>query len=162
MQVILKDDVENLGRSGELVTVKDGYARNFLIPRGLAVRATKRNVKQLEHERRLIEAAERKRRAAAEALKDKLEGTSVSIARRTTQAGEEGEAKLYGSVTSRDIAEALAEKGIEVDRRTIQLDEPIRTLGLRTVAIRLKGGVSAEIKVWVVAEEEDGAGATAD
>jgi large subunit ribosomal protein L9 len=149
MQVILRDDMDNLGKSGEVVNVKPGYARNYLLPRGLAVKATASDVARVEHEKRVIAARTAKMAKAAQAEADKLSQVSVSIARAV---GEED--KLYGSVTSRDIAEALREQGVIVDAKKIQLDDPIKALGMVEVAVKLGRGVSAKVKVWVVKEEK--------
>jgi large subunit ribosomal protein L9 len=146
MQVILREDISNLGRTGEVVTVKDGYGRNYLIPRGLAVLATPRNVKRLDHEQRVIEQRDIKRQKSAEATKEQLEALSLTIAKHT---GEED--KLFGSVTTRDIADALKEEGHDVDRRLIQLEQPIKALGVYTVPLKLGREVTAELKLWVVA-----------
>jgi len=149
MQVILRDDMDNLGKSGEVVNVKPGYARNYLLPRGHAIKATASDVKRIEHEKRVIAARTAKLSKEAQAEADRLSAVSVSIARAV---GEED--KLYGSVTSRDIAEALAEKGVKVDSKKIHLDEPLKTLGMSEVQIKLGRGVNATIKVWVVKKEE--------
>jgi large subunit ribosomal protein L9 len=148
MQVILRDDMENLGKSGEVVNVKPGYARNYLLPRGLAIKATAGDIKRVEHEKRVIAARAAKLAKEAQSEADKLSQVSVSIARAV---GEED--KLYGSVTSRDIAEALAAQGVKVDSKKIHLEEPIKTLGMTEVQIKLGRGVNATIKVWVVKEE---------
>jgi len=148
MQLILVKDVEDLGRAGEIVEVKPGFARNYLLPQGIAYRATPANMKKLEHERRKLEDdAERALKTAA-AFGEKLQGVAVNFKAR---AGEEG--KLFGSVTSGDIAESLAEQGIEIDRHLIRLDEPIKQLGVYKVPVRLHAEVKPEITVWVVAEE---------
>jgi large subunit ribosomal protein L9 len=148
MQVILRDDMENLGKSGEVVNVKPGYARNFLLPRGHALKATASDVKRVEHEKRVIAARTAKLAKEAQSEADRLSQVSVSIARAV---GEED--KLYGSVTSRDIAEALAAQGVKVDSKKLQLHEPIKALGLTEVTVKLGRGVNATIKVWVVKEE---------
>ena len=148
MQLILKEDVHNLGKSGELVTVKDGYGRNFLLPQGKAVAATKKNVAQLEHEKKLIAARNAKLAKDAQSIADKLAAIEVTIQR---QAGAED--KLFGSVTARDVEEALAEKGLKLDRKKIELVEPIRTLGMFTIDVKLATDVTGKIKVWVVAKE---------
>jgi large subunit ribosomal protein L9 len=148
MQVILRDDIDNLGKSGEVVNVKPGYARNFLLPRGLAVKATASDVARVEHEKRVIAARTAKLAKEAQAEADKLSQVSVSIARAV---GEED--KLYGSVTTRDIAEALREQGVTVDSKKLHLDEPIKTLGMTEVPVKLGRGVNATIKVWVVKKE---------
>ena len=148
MQVILRDDMDNLGKSGEVVNVKEGYARNYLLPRGLAIKATAGDVKRVEHEKRVIAARTAKLAKEAQAEADGLSKISVSIARAV---GEED--KLYGSVTSRDIAEALAAQNVKVDSKRIHLEEPIKTLGMTEVQVKLGRGVNATIKVWVVKQE---------
>jgi len=148
VEVILRKDVADLGHAGDLVHVKPGYARNYLLPHGLALRATEGNRKRFEEERRQIEqAADRERERAQELAKD-LEDRSVTFNRRASEEG-----RLFGSVTSTDIAEALEADGLEIDRRLIRLEEPIKELGVFTVPIRLHADVEPEIKVWVVAEE---------
>lgn len=147
MQVILREDVPNLGQTGELVNVKDGYGRNYLIPRGLAVLATPRNMRRLEHEKRVISQRDLKRRKDAQSVKKKIESLSLTIAKHT---GEED--KLFGSVTTREIADALQEEGFNIDRRTIQLDQPIKTLGVYTVTVKLAREITANLKLWVVAK----------
>ena len=147
MDVILREDVEKLGRTGEVVSVKDGYARNFLLPRGLAYLATDGNKRRLEAEQR-----QRDRRTAAEVagardLATKLETVSLSF---SMKAGE-GD-KLFGSVTAADIAERLAAEGLKVDRKHIELEEPIKALGVYKVPIRLHADVKPEVRVWVVKE----------
>jgi large subunit ribosomal protein L9 len=148
MQVILRDDLDNLGKSGEVVNVKTGYARNYLLPRGLAVKATATDVSRVEHEKRVIAARTTKLAKEAQAEAEALSQVSVSIARAV---GEED--KLYGSVTSRDIAEALQAQGVKVDSKKLHLEEPIKTLGLTEVQVKLGRGVTATIKVWVVKKE---------
>jgi large subunit ribosomal protein L9 len=148
MQVILRDDMDNLGKSGEVVNVKSGYARNFLLPRGHAILATAGDIKRVEHEKRVIAARTAKLAKEAQSEADKLSQVSVSIARAV---GEED--KLYGSVTSRDIAEALAAQGVKIDSKKIHLEEPIKALGLTEVQVKLGRGVNATVKVWVVKEE---------
>ncbi|HEX2091599.1 MAG TPA: 50S ribosomal protein L9 [Longimicrobiaceae bacterium] len=148
MQVILRERLENLGNAGEIVDVKPGYARNYLIPQGLAYEATTANVRQIERERAQHEQAEAATLVAARERAAKLEGVSLTFHAR---AGQEG--KLFGSITSSDIADRLAEQGFEVDRRAVELDEPIKALGVFTVPIRLHSQVHPEIKVWVIQEE---------
>jgi large subunit ribosomal protein L9 len=148
IQVILKEDVPNLGRSGELVQVKPGYGRNYLIPQGLAILATKKNVATLEHEKRAIEARTAKLRKEAEATAGRIGGVTVQIER---QVGE-GD-KLFGSVTTRDIEEALAAQGLKVDRKKIELGDPIKALGQYDVSIRVARDITSQIKVWVVAKK---------
>ena len=147
MKVILREDMENLGRAGEVVRVADGYGRNYLIPRSLAVLADTRNLKALEHERKVIEARAKKARKGAEAQASILAAASVVI---PAKVGEEG--KLFGSVTSRDVAEALAKQGIEVDRRLVLLDEPIKQAGEYKVRVKVATDIVPEVSVSVVAE----------
>ena len=149
MQVILRDDMDNLGKSGEVVNVRPGYARNYLLPRGHAILATASDVARVEHEKRVITARTAKLAKEAQGEADKLSKVSVSIARAV---GEED--KLYGSVTSRDIAEALQAQGVTVDARKIVLDEPLKALGMAEVVVKLGRGVNATIKVWVVKKED--------
>jgi len=148
MQVILREDLENLGKSGDVVTVKPGYGRNYLIPQGLAVTATKADVARVAHEKRVIAARNAKLQKDAQAEADRLNQVSVSIAVAT---GEED--KLYGSVTAKDIAEAYQEKGVAVDSKKLVMGEPIKTLGLTEVPVKLAHGVTATLKVWVVKKE---------
>jgi large subunit ribosomal protein L9 len=156
MQVILKEDIHNLGKSGDLVKVKPGFGRNYLIPQGLAVPATAANVKRIEHEKKLIAARNAKLAKDSQALVEKLAAIEIQIERTVAQAektetGEEKPAdKLFGSVTSRDVAAALADKGVAVDHRKIQLPDPIKTIGYHTVDIKLGQGVVGKIKVVVV------------
>jgi large subunit ribosomal protein L9 len=147
MKVILREDVTNLGKSGELVTVKDGFGRNYLLPRKMAVLATEQNVRQLEHERAVISARNVKLKGAAEEQAKKLGSVKVTIRRKV---GEQD--KLYGSVTVLDIAEALAAQGQSVDRRQLHLAEPIKATGHYEVELRLHREVTAKIKVEVQAE----------
>ncbi|TNE86767.1 MAG: 50S ribosomal protein L9 [Deltaproteobacteria bacterium] len=145
MRVILKSEVPHLGDAGDIVRVAPGYGRNYLIPRGLAIPASEGSVATLEHQQRMAAAIRRKKLAEAQELAEKLNGTAVSIRR---EAGEDD--KLFGSVTNRDIAEALAAEGIEIDRRSIQLDEPLRAIGLFTVPVRLHREVEANARVYVI------------
>lgn len=147
MKVILQKDLETLGHIGDVVKVSDGYAINFLIPRGFAILADEKNVAHMDHLKRVV--ASRKKRQQAEAQKeaDRINGSAVSIKRQT---GEDD--KLFGSVTNRDIAEALEAEGITVDKRTIVLDEPIRTIGVFTVPVRIHPSVEAKLKVYVIRE----------
>lgn len=149
MQVILMKEMENLGEVGDVVDVKPGYARNYLVPRGFAIKATKSNLARIEEEREHLVAAAEREIEKATTLAGEIEGESLNF---PVRAGEEG--KLFGSVSSSDIADALAEKGIEVDRRTIQLAEPIKQLGTYKIPIRLSAEVQPEVTVWVVAEED--------
>jgi|SRR5882724_2406967 len=148
MQVILKEDLDNLGKSGEVVNVKEGFGRNYLLPRGLAVVATADDVSRVAHEKRVIAARAAKLAKETQAEADRLGQLTVSIARAV---GDED--KLFGSVTSRDIAEALAEQKVTIDAKRLHLEEPIKTLGLTEVQIKLGHGVNAKLKVWVVKKE---------
>ena len=145
MKVILQADVDNLGTTGDVKDVADGYGRNFLLPRQLAVIADARNVNRLAHQKRVASARQTKLMAAAKETADKISKTPVSIKR---QAGE-GD-KLFGSVSNIDIAEALAASGVEVDRKAIVLDEPIRSIGVYQVAVKVLRGVDASVKVYVI------------
>jgi len=147
MKVILREDIDGLGKSGELVTVKDGFGRNFLLPRKKAVLANEQNIRQLEHEKGVISARNAKLKGAAEEQAKKLGAVKVTIKRKV---GEQD--KLFGSVTALDIAEALAAAGQQVDRRGLHLAEPIKTVGNHEVELRLHRDVVAKIKVDVVAE----------
>ena len=147
MKIILREDVEKLGKAGEVVKVKDGYGRNFLIPRQLAVLANVRNMKSLDHDRRTIETRAKKTRKAAEGTAATLSGISLSL---SAKVGEEG--KLFGAITSRDIAEALGKAGVTVDRKAIQLADPIKQVGDYKVKIRVAADVFPEISVSVVPE----------
>ena len=145
MKIILRDDQEKLGKRGEVVEVASGYARNFLLPRGLAFKATPKNMKLFEEEKRVEAAHKRKEEKEVKELSKKLSEISCTIA---VQTGEDE--KLYGSVTSLDIAEALAREGFEIDKRKVILDEPIKTLGIYHIPVKLHADVTAEAKVWVV------------
>ena len=147
MKLILREDVYNLGKSGELVTVKDGYARNYLLPRNLGMLANAANVRQLDHEKQVIELRQQKMKGGAVEQAKKLEAVQIKIARKV---GEQD--KLFGSVTALDIAEALASAGHKLDRRLIHLPEPIRAVGTFEIEIRLHREVAAKIKVEVVGE----------
>jgi len=145
MEVILKADVPKLGKMMQVVKVKDGYARNFLFPRKLALLATKKSKEQIEQNREAMEALFRKEHAAAEGVASKLKDVSVTITRRVV----EGE-RLYGSVAAGDIAEALKAIGHKVEKRQIELVEPIKQLGVYTVPVKVFSDIEAQIKVWVV------------
>jgi large subunit ribosomal protein L9 len=151
VQIILRQAVDDLGDIGEVVDVKPGYARNFLIPQGIAYEATDANQKKFEEERRHILERSARDLDRAKAAAERIEGQSVSF---SVRAGEEG--KLFGSVTASDIAEALAEKGLDVDRHLIRLEEPIKQLGVYRVTVRLHAEVRPEVTVWVVAEGDTG------
>jgi large subunit ribosomal protein L9 len=147
MNVILTEDVAHLGSAGDMLKVKDGYARNYLIPKCLAIVATTENVKQLEHQKRQVQSKLNKLKKDSEGIAKKIEGVSCTIAR---AAGEED--KLFGSVTSADIYTSLKNEGIDVDKKKILLDEPIKSLGIFTVPIKIHSEVTANLKVWVVKE----------
>ena len=147
MEVILREHIDNLGRRGEVVKVADGYARNYLLPRKMALLATEGNKKQIERERVKFEAKETEERKVAEALRDRLANLDIVITRKV------GETEaLYGSVTTADIAEALSAKGFEIDRRKLQLAEPIKKVGEFDIPLRLHRDVPTQVKVKVVAE----------
>jgi large subunit ribosomal protein L9 len=145
MKVILQEDVANLGTTGQVVEVADGYGRNYLLPRSLAVLADERNRHRMEHQKRLAAARQSKIIAAAKDLAAKITGTAVSIKR---QAGTED--KIFGSVTNQDVAEALAAQGVTVDRRHIVLSEPIRNIGVFQIPVKVHRDVEASVKVYVI------------
>lgn len=147
MKVILRQNVETLGEIGEVVDVKNGYARNYLIPKKLAYAALKGNVKALEEEKKTFERKRQQELHDAEKLSAELEKVSVSI---PVQVGEED--KIFGTVTSQMIADTLKEKGFDLDKRKIEIQEPIKALGIYTISIKLHSSVNANIKVWVVRE----------
>ena len=147
MKLILREDVYNLGKGGDLVEVKPGYGRNFLIPGGLAVLANPKNIREVEHQKAVAAAKAAKLKASAEAVAKRLSDTPVSLRRKV---GEQD--KLYGSVTAMDVAEALAARGLDIDRRTIDLPEPIKTLGDFEVSVKLHSDVVGKVKVKVEAE----------
>ena len=147
MKLILREDVYNLGKGGDLVEVKPGYGRNFLIPGGLAVLANPKNIREVEHQKAVAAAKAAKLKASAEAIAKRLSDTPVSLRRKV---GEQD--KLYGSVTAMDVAEALAARGLDIDRRTIDLPEPIKTLGDFEVSVKLHSSVVGKVKVKVEAE----------
>lgn len=150
MKVILRQNYEGLGSIGDVVAVKDGYARNFLVPRNIAYRATAGSLKALEEEKKQHERKEVKAVKEAETLSSKLGNVSLTI---TMKVGEDE--KLFGSVTSQMIADALAEQSFTIDKRDIQLEEPIKALGIFEVPVKLHTKVSAKVKVWVVRENTD-------
>jgi large subunit ribosomal protein L9 len=145
MQIILRQAIENLGKPGDVVTVRAGYARNFLLPRGLAYEATPGNLKRIAQERSRLEAAESERRESAQGIAGQLEQVSLTFSARV---GEEG--KLFGSVTTADIQHQLEAQGFKIERRQIDLHEPIKALGVYKVPIRLHADVKPEIRVWVI------------
>ena len=148
MKVILRDDIEKLGKCGEVVKVRDGFGRNFLIPRNLAIPATRGNLKSIQVVTQQKELRDRKRLREAEQLKAALEKISCTA---EVQVGEED--RVFGSVTTQNIADLLARQGFVVDRRNIMLEEPIKSLGVYTVPIKIERGVVANLKVWVVKKD---------
>jgi large subunit ribosomal protein L9 len=147
MKVVLRRSVEKLGQLGDVVEVKDGYARNYLIPQKMAYPATEGYLKTLEEEKKQLAHRQEKEQRSAEKLAGDLEKVSVTI---PVKVGEEE--KLYGTVTAQMVADALAEKGIQIDKRKINLEEPIKTLGVYDVEVKLHAGVATRVKVWVVKE----------
>lgn len=147
MKVVLKKSIDRLGNVGDVVTVADGYARNYLIPRDFATRADAGKIKLIEHERRVIKAREDKVIKDTQELAGRIEQISCTI---SAKAGEED--RLFGSVSAADIALALDEAGIEIDKKNVQLEEPIKELGVYSVPIDLGRGITARLKVWVVRE----------
>ena len=145
MEIILRQAVENLGKPGDVVTVKNGYARNFLLPRGFAYEATPGNLKRIAQERDRLEAAENERVGSAQELAKRLEEVQLTFSARV---GEEG--KLFGSVTSADIAEQLSAQGFQIEKRLIDLHDPIKALGVYRVPVKLHADVKPEIRVWVI------------
>lgn len=149
MHVILTQDVDNLGKAGELVSVRPGYGRNYLVPRGYAVSATVRNKNRLDHEKAVIERRVEKERASANELAGKINLMTLQFER---MVGEDE--KLFGSVTNRDIADQLKRANVEIDHRWVQLDQPIKALGKYEVPVRLSAGVVATLKFWVVGKDK--------
>lgn len=145
MDVILRQAVDNLGHPGDMVKVSPGFARNYLLPRGIAVEATEGNKRRIAQEKARLEAAENSRRESASELGARLEQVSLTFSARV---GEEG--KLFGSVTATDIAEQLTSQGFSIEKRLIDLHEPIKALGVYRVPIRLHADVRPEVKVWVI------------
>jgi large subunit ribosomal protein L9 len=145
MEIILRQAVENLGKPGDVVKVKAGYARNYLVPHGLAYEATPGNLKRIQQERNRLDAAENERRGAAQGIAEKLEQVSLTFSARV---GEEG--KLFGSVTAADVAQQLEAQGFHIEKRQIDLHEPIKALGVYRVPIRLHADVKPEVRVWVI------------
>ena len=145
MEVILREHVDNLGRRGDVVKVAEGYARNYLLPRKLALPVTESNKRQIERERKLAEARDIEEKGAAEALAARLTQFEIEIPRRVGE-----NETLYGSVTSADIAQALKDKGFEIDKRKITLSEPLKALGESTIPVKIHREVTAQVKVKVV------------
>jgi large subunit ribosomal protein L9 len=147
MKIILKEDIPHLGEPGAIVNVKPGYARNYLIPHGLAAVASSRNIKMMEHNLKRIQRQIDVAKEEAGKVRELLEKTEITISK---PAGEHE--KLFGSVTTRDIAAAMVEEGITIDRKRIVIAEPIKSLGVYTVQVKLYGGELSDLKVWVVKE----------
>lgn len=146
-KVILTEDVEGLGKAGDVVRVKGGYARNYLFPRKLAIPADEKKIKQLEHAKKLIEDKKRRKEKIAKDLKGVIEELSITIKRKAGQ-----DDKLFGAVTADDIQKALERENIKISKKDVEMDEPIKKLGFYTVKIRLAPQVTASLKVWVVQE----------
>ncbi len=149
MQIILTQDVDNLGKAGELVSVKPGFGRNYLVPRGLAVSATVRNKNRLDHDKALIERKVAKDRANANEIATKINAMTLQFERNVGE-----DQKLFGSVTNRDIADQLKRAGVDLDHRTIVLDQSVKALGKYEVIVKLAAGVSANLKFWVVSKDK--------
>jgi large subunit ribosomal protein L9 len=147
MKVVLKDDIKNVGKMGQIVDVADGYARNYLVPRGLAVEANIKNLKSLEHEKKIIQEKAKRIKNSSQTLSDKISTMTLVI---KAKAGDEG--KLFGAVTSMDIAELLKNEGIEMDKKKISLDEPIKRLGSYSVNIKIHPEISTHLNIQVVEE----------
>jgi len=149
MKIILRDDVENVGRTGEVVTVKDGYARNYLIPRKLAITASPGNLRAIDQVKMQKDQRDKKRMRDGDRIKVALEKVSITA---EVQVGEED--KVFGSVTSAHMAELLKDKGFTIDKRDILLEEPLKALGVYTVDVKIDRDIVAKIKVWVVKKAE--------
>jgi len=150
MKIILKEDLEKLGKCGEVIQVKDGYARNYLFPKNLAIPATKGNLRSIEELTRQKKFRDEKKKKGAEKLKSDLEKNSITA---EVKVGEED--RVFGSVTSQDIAELLKEKGFDIDKRKVELEEPIKALGVYTVPIKIDAEFVANLKLWVVKKSEE-------
>jgi large subunit ribosomal protein L9 len=149
MQIILTQDVDNLGKAGELVSVRPGYGRNYLVPRGLAVTATVRNKNRLDHEKAVIARRVEKERVGATEIAARINGMTLQFER---MVGEDE--KLFGSVTSRDITDQLKKANVEIDHRWVALDAPVKALGKYEVPVRLAAGIVATLKFWVVGKDK--------
>jgi large subunit ribosomal protein L9 len=148
MQVILREDIDKLGKIGDLVKVADGYARNYLVPNKKAIEATPKNLNAMDHAKKMVSDRLRKLKKEAAADADRIKALAITI---KAKSGEEG--KLFGSVTTMDIAEAMKAQGVVIDKRKIILDEPIKRVGDYTIAIKLHADVTADFKLTVIAEE---------
>ena len=147
MKLILRNDVEHLGRRGELVKVKPGYGRNFLLPKGLAYEYSESNMQRIEKEKKVLEIQKVKERSEAQELAQRIAAISCTIVRKVGESD-----TLYGSVTNADVSEALLKEGFSIDKRKILLEEPIKSLGIYSVQLRIHPEVPCEVKVWVVKE----------
>ena len=145
MQVLLQQDVPNVGKAGDVIDVKDGFGRNYLLPKKFAVKADPGNIKQMEHHKRVVAAKLSKMKSSAEEFSTKLASVSITISR---EAGEED--KLFGSVTNKDIADSLRNEGFIIDRHDIKLEDPIKEIGVFEVPVRLHPEVTGTVKLWVV------------
>jgi len=148
VEVILKEDIVNLGKIGDVVRVRDGFARNYLLPRGLVLEANKKNLKLFEHQKKIVADQKQKILKSAQAVAEQLSGVELTLAMR---AGEEG--RLFGSVTNMQVEKALKGRGLNVDRRKIQLDQPIKALGDYEIPVRLSADVTVTLKLSVVPED---------
>ncbi len=147
MKIILKEDIKKIGKMGQIVDVADGYARNYLVPKGLAVEASTKNIRSLEHEKRIIHEKAKKLKDSAQDIASRISSMTLTI---KAKAGEEE--KLFGSVTTMDIAEALLNEGIEIDKKKISLEEPIKRLGSYSVQIKLHSDVSVPLNIQIIQE----------
>jgi large subunit ribosomal protein L9 len=147
MKVILKEDIKNVGKMGQIVDVAGGYARNYLVPKGLAVEAVTKNIRSLEHEKKIIKEKAKKLKDSAQDFASRISSMTLTI---KAKAGEEE--KLFGSVTTTDIVEVLKKEGIEIDKKKISLEEPIKRLGSYTVTVKLHPDVSTQLTVHVIQE----------
>ena len=147
-QVILREDIQKLGKTGDLVSVAEGYARNFLLPRKKAVEASPKNLKQMEHTKRLIQDQMKKELKSAEDLASAIQNCLLTFA---VQVGEQG--KLFGSVSSKDIAEELGKQGVHIDKRQIQMEKPLKELGQTVIPIKIRQGVTASVQVTLVKDQ---------
>ena len=150
MQLILTTDVPHLGKAGELVTVKSGYGRNYLVPRGMAVSATVENKSELEHRKRQVESRLTKERAVAGTLAERINGMTLQFERLVGE-----DERMFGSVTSQDLARQLEVAGVDIDRKQIELDDPIKAVGKHEVPVRLGAGMTATLKFWVTAKAKE-------
>ncbi|MBN2723002.1 MAG: 50S ribosomal protein L9 [Deltaproteobacteria bacterium] len=147
MEIILRDDVSNLGKSGDILKVRNGYGRNYLVPKGLAIVATKKNKAKLEHDRQVITARRSKLIKTSEDMKARLEELTITIQKKVGESD-----KLFGSVTQREVIEALGSQGVTLNKKSLLMDEPLKTLGVHSISVKLDAEVEATLKVWVVSE----------